>query len=430
MIKIAYMMSRFPKITETFILYEILQQAEFGIPVEVYPLLRHHEPVKHPEAAELVKRAHYQPFLSLPILRANWRWLRKQPRTYLKMIAEVLKGTLGSMNFFVGALCILPKTVYFAEQMQLEGVTHVHAHFANHPALAALIIHRLTGIPFSFTAHAHDIQVDRRMLDVKVANAKFVATISRCNQELIERCCGEAACGKVHIIHCGVTPGVFARGARKEQRSPFCIVSVGALKEYKGHSHLLAACKLLHERGLNFECHLLGEGPLRGRLQQQIDNFGLSRMVHLEGATPRPEVAEWLRRANVMALTSVPTANGKQEGIPVALMEAMAMELPVVSSAISGIPELVEDGVSGFLTLPGDPVAIADALQRLADDVTLAERMGAAGRAKVLAEFDQRQNAAHLAVLFGATGEKINAALTPEVELISSDPEPMVMQAR
>jgi colanic acid/amylovoran biosynthesis glycosyltransferase len=183
--RVAYIMSRFPKLTETFILYEMLALEEQGIQVELYPLLREHTTVMHPEAVAMVERAHFQPFISWPIVRAQLRYLLRKPGAFLGTLWSLLRGTIGSLNFFVGALGIFPKTVYFAELMEAEGVQHVHAHFANHPTVAAFIIHRLAGIPYSFTAHGSDLHVDRHMLREKVAEAAFVVPISSYNQQLI-----------------------------------------------------------------------------------------------------------------------------------------------------------------------------------------------------------------------------------------------------
>ena len=181
-VRVAYIMSRFPKITETFVFYEILTMDSMGIAVDVYPLLRERQPVAHPEVQAWVRRARFQPFISLPILRAHAHFLRRAPARYGKVLYEVLRQTWGSPNFFVGALGIFPKAVRFAFEMQARGTTHVHAHFATHPAVAALIVHRLTGIPFSFTAHGSDLHVDRRMLDIKVAASAFAVTVSTYNK--------------------------------------------------------------------------------------------------------------------------------------------------------------------------------------------------------------------------------------------------------
>ncbi len=410
--RVAYVMSRFPKITETFILDEILQQKRHGLQVEVYPLLRERQSVRHPEADTLTQQAHFEPFLSLPILRANWHYLRRCPRRYMGMVTEVLGKTFGSANFFVGALGILPKAVRFACEMERTGVSHVHAHFATHPAVAALIVHRLTGIPFSFTAHGSDLHVEQRMLDHKLAAAAFAVTVSSYNKEVMLRKCGDESRNKIHVIHCGVDTSYFAPRSEAVTNGALQLLSVGSLEEVKGHMYLVEACRILRDQGVAFECRIVGEGRLRKRLRAQIARAGLADKVLLEGALPRPEVLARLTRAHVFALPSVPTPSGKREGIPVALMEAMACGLPVVSSALSGLPELVEDGVSGYLCQPRDVAALAEALLRLSQEPELRSRMGEAGRKRVVAEFDLCDNVRRLAALF--TGNPPGAPLQQE----------------
>jgi colanic acid/amylovoran biosynthesis glycosyltransferase len=399
-VRIAYLMSRFPKITETFVLYEMLAVEAQGHTVDVYPLLRARQPIAHPEAAALVHRARFAPFLSASILRAHAHFLCRRPRAYFGVLLEVLRGTWGSANFFVGALGIFPKVVRFAFDMERHGVAHVHAHFANHPALAALVVHRLTGIPFSFTAHGSDLLVERRMLDRKVAAAAFVVAISAFNRELVIGTCGETCRRKVRIIHCGVDPAVFAPRRVPERRGPFTIVCVASFEPHKGHRILLDACRRLRDDGVEFACHLVGDGPLRGRIESQIHMLGLGGHVVVHGARTRAEVADLLATADVAALASLPTPEGRSEGIPVVLMEAMASGVPVVATRVSGIPELVDDGRTGLLAPPGDAAALAECLGRIRDDVALGRRLAQAGREKVQAEFDLRANAARLAQLF------------------------------
>jgi glycosyltransferase involved in cell wall biosynthesis len=404
-VKVAYMMSRFPKISETFILYEMLEQERQGISVELYPLLRENQAVAHPEAEKMMTRAHFHPFLSWPIVKANWHYLRHRPSAYFKMMAEVLGGTFGSANFFVGAIGILPKSVRFAYEMEKQGITHVHAHFATHPAVAGLIIQRLTGIPFSFVAHGSDLHVRRRMLDKKVEAAAFVVAISSYNKEIIVEECKGRFRDKVHVIHCGIDPDVFMPRDEKDAGGPFRILCVASFEEVKGHKYLVEACRLLHERGVNFICHLVGDGPVRSQVEAQITRANLEDRIIVHGPLKRPQVVELMQRADVKALPSVPTKSGKREGIPVVLMEAMASGLPVVSSQLSGIPELVEDGRSGFLLPPRDATGLAEALQKLHDDPELRFNMGRTGREKVLREFNLRVNAAELAKLFQKNGK-------------------------
>lgn len=398
--KIAYIMSRFPKLTETFILFEMGALEQQGVAVELYPLLREQASVMHPEAAAWVERAHYQPFLSRPILRAQLRFLLRDPRRYLGALAAVLRGTFGSLNFFFGALGIFPKAVYFAQQMQIDGVRHVHAHFANHPSVAAFVIHRLTGISYSFTAHGSDLHMDRHMLREKVAEAAFVVPISSYNREMIVAESGERYRDKVLVIHCGVDTSVFQPAERAAGAGPLSIVCTGTLHEVKGQTYLIEACRLLAERGVDFICRFVGDGPDQATLQAQIARAGLQERVLLLGRRTREEIAALLRDSDVVVAPSVPTKSGKREGIPVVLMEAMASGVAVIASGISGIPELVEDGVSGLLTPPRDAGAIAEALARLQADPQLRQRLGQSGRAKVLREFDLTTNAAALVARF------------------------------
>jgi glycosyltransferase involved in cell wall biosynthesis len=174
-------------------------------------------------------------------------------------------------------------------------------------------------------------------------------------------------------------------------------VCVGALEEKKGQTYLIQACRLLKQRNIDFVCHLIGEGQTRAELERQILEADLASVVRLEGGRPRAEVLRMLEHADVVALPSIQAKSGKMEGIPVALMEPQACEVPVVSTRISGIPELVEDGVTGLLVPPADPTALAGALERLARDPELGRRLGRAGRVKVLSEFDLADNTTQLA---------------------------------
>jgi colanic acid/amylovoran biosynthesis glycosyltransferase len=399
---VAYVMSRFPKLTETFVLDEIVALQRRDVRVELYPLLHESAPLVHPQARPLDARAHYVPFVSPAVVGSQLHWLRHRPLAYLRALWDVAWGTRHSANFLIGGLAIFPKAAHAARLMQADGVVHVHCHFANHPAVAGLIIARLTGLPYSFTAHGSDLHVRRDMLPAKVAEAAFVAAVSEDNRRLIVAECGGRFAEKVHVVRAGVDAGTFApRRNGRHPGSPLRVLCVGTLHEVKGQAHLVDACRLLIVHGTDVTCRLVGEGPDRTALARRIAAGGLSDRVELVGARTRPEVVAELAAADVLVAPSVPTRAGKREGIPVVLMEAMSSGVAVVASALSGIPELVEDGVSGLLVPPGDAAALAAALRRLHDDSGLRARLAAAGRARVLAGFDVERSAEELVRRFG-----------------------------
>ncbi len=401
-LRVAYVMSRFPKLTETFVLFEMAAVERQGPEVRLFPLLRERESAMHPEAASYVARATFLPFLSPAILASNGQFLRRTPRRYLGTLAAMLRGTWRSPNFLIGGIGIFPKVVHAARLMQRDGVDHVHCHFATHPALAGFLIHRLVGIPYSFTAHGSDLHVDRTMLCQKVAEAAFTVTISDDNRAVFERECG-GPISTLEVIHCGVDTTVFhpvPRVAAPDR--PLAILAIGTLHEVKGQTHLVEACRLLAATGVPFSCRFVGDGPDRTALERQVANAGLADLVEFLGRRTRAEIAGLIGASDVLVAPSVPTRSGKREGIPVVLMEAMSAGLPVVASALSGIPELVVDGASGLTVPPGDAPAIAAALRRLHDDPELRTRLGVAARERVVAEFDVDRNAGRLVERFAA----------------------------
>jgi glycosyltransferase involved in cell wall biosynthesis len=401
-VKIAYITSRFPKLTETFVLYEVVAMDRQGIETTLFPLLATRQKVVHPEAESMRDRIRFHPFVSPDVLAACWRYAVKRPRAFWGSLREVLRGTWGSPNFFLGALGIFPKAARMASEMEANGVTHVHAHFANHPTVAALIVHRLTGIPFSFTAHGHDIHVERRMLREKIAAAAFAVMISEYNRRFVLEECPGTDPAKLHVLHCGADTDLFAPGPRSDVPGTLSLVCVGSFLEVKGHRYLVEACRLLRDRGVAVRCHLVGDGPGKDDIENRIEAAGLEGAFVFHGPLARPSVARLLALADVIVQPSVPTRRGSREGIPVSLMEGMACGLPAVASRISGIPELVEDGESGYLVPPRDPAALADALERLASNPWLRDRLGRAARAKVLDDFDLFANAARLSAMIRA----------------------------
>jgi glycosyltransferase involved in cell wall biosynthesis len=402
--KIAYVMSRFPKHTETFILYEMLAIEEQEVPIEVYPILKQRDAVVHPEALAFVKRAHYMPFISLPIISSNIAAIRRNPRLYFGTLLEILRGAFGNTGFLIGGISTFPKAVHFSRVMAEDQVTHVHAHFSNHPAVVALIVHRLTGIPFSFTAHGHDIHKDTTMLREKIATAAFAVTVSQYNKSLMAKECPPEDKSKIHVIHCGVDTRLFNVPMKSDWDGIINIICVASLLEVKGHTYLIQACRQLRDKGVKFTCHLVGEGEYHARIKKEIKQSELDEQIKLHGACTQSHVRELLMKSDVFVLPSIHTRQGDREGIPVSLMEAMAVGLPVVASNISGIPELVANGLTGFLTPPGDVNALAKSIGVLIDNGSLRRKMGAAARDVILRDFNLESNASQLIHMFQEAG--------------------------
>jgi colanic acid/amylovoran biosynthesis glycosyltransferase len=403
--RIGYLMSWYPVVTETFILHEMLELRRLGVDLEVYPLFGAARDVRHPGSealSPLVQRRARGPWC---LLTAQLRWLLRRPRPYLRAWALAIAGNARSPGFLLRALVVVPLAAQMAESMARRRITHVHAHFATHPALAAYVVRELTGIGYSFTAHAHDLFLDRSMLGAKVAAARRVVTISHFNRALIDRCLGPAAAAKTAVIPCGVNPRHFHDRPQREPDGVFRVVCVAALRDYKGHRWLVDACALLRERGVPFRCALVGDGPERARIEARVDAAKLRGWVELLGDQPHDRIRALLARSDAMVLPSVITATGMMDGIPVALMEAMAAGLPVVSTRVSGIPELVQDRRTGLLAPPGDAAALADALESLQRDPLWARRLAEEGRRHVLAHFNLQRNAVRLRdLLLAAAG--------------------------
>ncbi len=396
-LRVAYIMSRFPKITETFILREMIEMQKLGTEVEVFPLQRENAKIVQPEAKPFVSRAQFTPLLSLAITGANLITMIRNPLRYLATIWILLRANWGSSRYFTAAFIFFPKSVYLASVMRRQGIQHIHAHFASHPAAAAWIIHRFSGIGYSFVAHGSDLHRDQHMLKEKVQDARFVAAISEYNRKMIAEVCGNQYRDKIHVVHCGIDSVLFARRSIPtsfdQASGPFRILCIGTLHEVKGQRFLIEACKILDDEKLDWQCAFIGDGSDRNMLENLARELGVHDRIVFHGACTSDTVRRELLLSDALVTPSVMSRDGRREGIPVVLMEAMASGVNCIASQISGIPELVEDGVTGFLTPQRDAKAIAKALLQLASDSDLRLRMSQAAVEKIMVSFTLRQNA-------------------------------------
>ena len=380
--------------------------------ISLYPLIIQKQAIIHEEAQPWLDRLHHRGFFSTGVTSQNARFAARQPRKYLALWQQTLWENRTSSNFLIRAAALFPKAVWMAQQMHAEGICHIHAHYASHPALVAWLVHRLSGIPYSLTAHAHDIFVRTAMLATKLREAAFIVAISEYNRDFLARLVGDWVKEKTSVIHCGIEPHRYTtHSVLPAHPEPLAICHTGSLQPYKGQAVLLEACSLLAGRNIPFHCKIIGEGKLRSQLQAMIEQKHLDQAVELVGARTQSEVARLLAEANCYVQPSIVMPSGKMEGIPVSLMEAMACRLPVVATAISGIPELVIDGFTGWLVPPGDAGALANALTSVHKDPKEAARRAENGRQWAADHFDLEKNVSNLCQLFKHSVDKVNPGL-------------------
>lgn len=395
--KIAYVMSRFPHLPETFILREMLEMEKIGWDISIYPLIVQKQNVVHPEARGFLAKVKQLKIFSWGLIRTNLKLMVGKPGLYFSTLFKIIAGNRKSPKFLLRGMVVYPKSVYAADLMKREGIQHIHAHYATHPALAAWIIHRLSGISYSVTVHAHDIYVEKAMLFEKLNEADLIVSISDFNRNLLMREFGEALGEKISVIRCGIFPEYYSNGERNRNKDTKVILNIGSLQPYKGQKYLIDACAILRERGVPFRCKIIGGGELMPALLEQIQQLGLENTVELLGARTQDEIPGLLADGDCYVQPSIITRDGKMEGIPVGIMESMASHLPVVATDISGVPELVIDGDTGLLVEPGDCAALADAIAKILQDEDEAERLAHNGHHWVLQEYNLHQNIQQLA---------------------------------
>lgn len=404
-LRVAYVLWKFPRFSETFIVHELffLRYAVPGLQASVFAVKKGDAGALHPHAAELCKAAVYLPAWYAP--RTLWqmtRVLSAFPEKVVRLVRELatLVGSQGSVRaklYAAGqAAYCFANGLYLGCELRRQQVDHVHAHFAESGGLVAYVAARVAGVPYSLTLHGHDIffNPNPRLAAFLVRHSRFALTVSEFNRRfLVAR--ESAAQEKLRVLHCGIDLAMF-RPRVQPEGGRFRILTVARLQPRKGIADLLEACRLLGDN-VDYECVIVGDGPQRAELEAKAARYGLADKIDFLGARPQQEVVEQLAQASVFVLPSY------SEGIPVSVMEAMVMRLPVVVTRVNGVPELVREG-AGILVEPGDVRELTQALRRVAG-MSPAERqeMGRRGRAIVAKEFDIRTQTRLLADMFFAS---------------------------
>jgi colanic acid/amylovoran biosynthesis glycosyltransferase len=399
--RIGYLATHYPAVSHTFVLREVEALRRLGVEVETFSIHRTPDSELLSEADRHAAATTFAVIGPRPsIFVAHLAAFAARPARYLQSLALALRlaspglrGRLWGLFYFAEAIAVWRKA-------QRMGVHHLHAQFADGATDVALLVSHFGGVGWSWSMAIHgpvefyDVRLNR--LPEKVRRARFMLAISHFGRSQLMTIADEADWGRIHVVHCGVDLSVFAPdGGRRADGVPH-LLCVGRLVHLKGHSLLIEALGELSRRGTRAVLTFVGDGPKRIELEELALDLGVADRVRFVGAVGQDAIRDIYGSADVFCLPSL------AEGLPVVLMEAMAFEVPVVSTRIMGIPELVDDGRSGLLVTPSRLDELTDALERLITDPALRARLGRAGREKVQAEFDIDRSARRLRDIFAA----------------------------
>ncbi|MDZ7369780.1 MAG: glycosyltransferase family 4 protein [candidate division KSB1 bacterium] len=411
-LRVGFLHNAFPILSQTFVNKEMIGLEKHGLPIRIYSLLRPSEnetdksfPVER--VTYLLDRltiwkllfSHLQLAAVAPLRyfrTAIWAHLHRNKRVSLgallcamKRLQQAEKAARQDVRLHF----ILAAPV--AAKIHKDGITFINSHFADAASSFAMLAAKLLGLEYGVTTHAYDIFTPQFLLAEKLGGARFILTCTKHNWEAVRERLGAEIAKKCRVFYHGIDSIQFQRKQRPHNVVPK-ILALGRLTPKKGFDLLLDACRVLREQQVEFHCTIVGDGPQRRSLEDQIDRLGLNAQVALVGAVQPPQTREFYEEADLFVLPCRITEEGDRDGIPNVIAEAMAMELPVVSTNISGIPELVADGETGLLVPQNDVDALAAAMLRLLKNRDMRLNFGAAGRERVIKNFDSQSCLADL----------------------------------
>jgi colanic acid/amylovoran biosynthesis glycosyltransferase len=400
--RIAYVVAEFPSLSETFILREISALVERGVDVRIFALKPPASGTVHAEAAALADRVVYGPGTDFPgkLLRGLVATIRS-PRAFVRGTRSVRLPGQNSPAMWLRSAWTCIRALSLATAARKAGIDRIHAHFAFHTTDVATLIAQWLHVPCSVSVHARDIYTQiGPVLSWRLHEAGLITACTVHGRDHLLRSCPGIAPERVRLVRHGLRPDEYEATSGD---GPF-VLAVGRLEEKKGFSYLLEACGILKERGVHLQLTIVGEGTQNRTLRDLAERLSLDDRVVFAGALEQFLVEQLYRQAQVFVLPSVVASDGDHDGLPNVLLEAGAMSLPVVSTTVGGIPEFVTDGENGFLVPQRDAETLADRIETLLGDADLRERMGAAGRKRVAAEFDISRNVDDLMRSFSETG--------------------------
>ena len=424
--EIAYIIKGFPRLSETFISNEILLLEQAGVKISLFSVKQPDEQLQQSNVSRIKTKINYLPQVSsvsntfLPFwilanmrdfVKAHSQLVSRQPIAFMQTMGMVLLMTIKyRKSRFSKPRKIYIKefiqAVYIANQInQSTNIVHIHSHFCHGATTIAMFVSRLTGIPFSFTAHAKDIYQKNQnpgdLLIRKINSATFVATCTGANKQYLDKL---ADANKIKLIYHGLDINFFKTDKSAIQENTKTIpeiLSIGRFVEKKGFHFLLQACSILKQKGLSFRCRIIGEqGDCYSQLLETVKLLELEQHVSLEPSKTHDELLQIYQQSHIFALACQLVSDGDRDGIPNVLVEAMACSLAVVSTNISGIPELIKHQHNGLLVAEKNSQALADAIELLLTDRALYQKLSVNARESVLQEFDSAKTTLHLQKLF------------------------------
>jgi len=394
----------YPRISETFISNEIQLLEQIGFTIHIYAMRHPRETFSHESVKAIRATVDYLPqtllapmprfiihntILGARNLGSYTQALRLVARRFLRTRKSATIKHLLQAGYLVNRL------------LGKRNVIHLHAHFAHSPTSVAMFASRMSGLPFSFSAHAKDIFTsDARQIREKVALAQFVLTCSEYGRQYLDRISAGTRTPIYRSYH-GIDTALFSgTDDRSEPASPYRVLTVARMTAKKGLPTVLRAVRHLTDRGYSLRHTLIGDGDDREKTLLLIDRLGIGTITRWLGTQPHGIVLDHYRKADLFVLGCEIAADGDRDGIPNVFMESMAMGVPVVATQVSAIPEIITDRVTGLLVPPGEPAAMAEAMIRLLTDQALRRRVIPAARRRVAEQFDNRVLIENTAAVF------------------------------
>ncbi|WNB92682.1 glycosyltransferase family 4 protein [Bacillus sp. NEB1478] len=365
---IMYVVSYFPSTSQTFVLREITHLKSLGFQLKICALKSSSQEIKQHGTEAFMDAVNYIPDVAsdktklFSLLTTNLLLGLKRPAKYLKAVIKALS----SGNFKI--LLDLLKAGWAVQHLKLDKNIHLHAQFAHNPTNVAYFISLLNDNSISFTSHAVDIFVNPQLIKEKLERSKFAVTISKFNYNLLEKTYGKQSVENLHVIRCGIEKNLVneqVNNSLNKPDQPISILTIGRMVEKKGFDILVDALKLLKDNGYNFTCNIVGDGGLNDELVKRVRDSHLLDHVNFLGALPSSDIQNEFKRADMFVLPCKEAENGDMDGIPVVLMEAIANYVPVVTTELSGIPELIIDQQTGLLAKPNDSISLYEKISSL-----------------------------------------------------------------